>query len=132
MRWALLVLYLTAHREVKLNFLAKKKNPTDSVKLLLSHPFALIFSLASRTFTGCVAIRRYINPALQVEALALRLCAGSPACAGANQTAPRGFGFTPCQIGCVYSNVSNCLSICEANLLIVFVMMPWAAQGADL
>lgn len=81
---------------------------------------------------GCVAIRRYINPVLQAEALALRLCSGSPACAGTNQTAPQGFGFTPCQIGCVYSNVLNCLSICEANLLIVFVMMPWAAQGADL
>lgn len=61
--------------------------------------------------------------------------AASPACVqvhslpGTKQTAPQGCIFTACRSDCVYSNGLNWISGCEANLLIVFPMMPWAAQG---
>lgn len=61
--------------------------------------------------------------------------ARSPACVevhsppGTKQTTPQGCIFTACQSDCVYSNGLNWISGCEGNLLIVFLMMPWAAPG---
>lgn len=81
---------------------------------------------------------KLLNPALQEEAPVRGPWAGSPACVevhplpGTKQTTPQGCIFTACWTGCVYSNVLNWISVCEANLLIVFLMTPWAAQGADL
>lgn len=48
---------------------------------------------------------------------------------GTKQTTPQGYIFTACLSDCVYSNGLNWISGCEANLLIVFLIMPWAAPG---
>lgn len=103
-------------------------------------PSALTFSLAdSRPFMVCEAIYTYSSWTLPFKWRHWYGDLGSPAFVvqvyplpGTRQVIPWGCVFTAHQTGCVYANVSNWISICETNLLIMFLMIPWAAQGADL